>query len=287
MLAAGVSVTAAATIALAPLPADPLPPVHTAPVALAGAWQDLQANVTEDLANLASIIANYPPAPILTQVAKNFTTYSRWLVGQDGGSPVKILQTMGDHAAAVAGVVVTLGLSIPLSFIGSFIAPGVMIVQLIADTATYPSTPQTVLQAFIDAPAVFLNTSLNCCSTLLFNLAFGLLNPGPLGYLLTLGPAIAKALQITAPAAPAPAAVSAGETKQTDESAPSPDASQSGAPAPAVGQSRRSPSITTAPTSVASRSAKRPSTAHKTVDARQAASDGKGRSARPASPGTR
>ncbi|WP_431234100.1 hypothetical protein ACQ856_05530 [Mycolicibacterium psychrotolerans] len=87
MLATGVSMTAAATIALAPLPTDPVPATQAAPVALTGAWQTLQTNVQADVANLVSLIVNYPPAPILTQVAKNFTTYSHWLVGQDGGTP--------------------------------------------------------------------------------------------------------------------------------------------------------------------------------------------------------
>ena len=282
VLATGVSVTAAATIALAPLPADPLPSTHAAPVVLTGAWQELQANVQADLANLTSLIVNYPPAPILTQVAKNLTTYSHWLVGQDGGTPLMIVQTMADHASTVAGVVVTMGLMVPLSFIGSFIAPGVMIAQLIADTAKYPSTPQTVLQAFIDAPAVFLNTSLNCCSTALFQLAFGLLNPGPLGYLLSIGPAIAKALEITPPPT---TTASASATKQTDE--PAGPAAASPKVAPGVGQSRRSVSITAAQKPVAARGAKRPSATRKTADARQATSSGTGQSARPANPGTR
>ncbi|MBB3601442.1 hypothetical protein FHT40_001075 [Mycolicibacterium sp. BK556] len=276
MLAAGVSTTVAATIALAPLPTESLPATQTVPVALTGAWQDLQTNLQQDLGNLASLIVNYPPAPILTQIAKNFTTYSRWLVGEDGGDPLKIVQTMSDHAAAVAGVMVTFGLLMPLSFVGPFIAPGIMLVQLVADTSRYPSTPQTVLQAFIDAPAVYLNTTFNCCSTPLVQLAFGLLNPGPLGYFLSLGPAIATALQITTPESEAAAGAATA-------SAVSAAQARSG-----VAQSRRSQPATAAPKAVASRSAKRPRATHKNADARQTTpSSGKGQSARPASPGTR
>ncbi|WP_149440996.1 hypothetical protein [Mycolicibacterium sp. P1-5] len=272
MLASGVCVTAAASIALAPLPTQPLPSTHAAPVMLAGAWQDLQTNVQEDLANLVSAIVHYPPAPILTQVAKNFTTYSHWLVGQDGGDPVKIVQTMGDHVGAVVGAVATLGLMVPLSFIGGFIAPGVMMVQLVADTAKYPSTPLTVLQAFIDAPAVFLNTTFNCCSSPLFQLAFGLLNPGPLGYLLSLGPTIAKALEIPPTPAPQPAAVAAKQP----------------VPISGVAQSRRAQALPAAPKAVGSRSAKRPDAVRKSDgNARQATSNGKGRSARPGNAETR
>lgn len=284
MFAAGVSMTAAATIALAPLPTDPVPATRPVPVALTGAWQTLQTNVQADVANLVSLVVNYPPAPILTQVAKNFTTYSHWLVGQDGGTPLKIVQTMGDHAAAVLGVIGTLGVMAPLSLIGPFIAPGVMIVQLIADTAKYPSTPQTVLQAFLDAPAVFLNTAFNCCSTPLFQLAFGLLNPGPLGYLLSIGPSIAKALQITPPAeSPQPAA--ATTPKQSAPAAASP----SEAANPAVGQSRRSQPVTGAQQTVAPSGGKRPSASRKSADsgARKVASDGKGQSARPGNRETR
>ncbi len=277
--------TAAATIALAPLPTDPVPATQAVPVALTGAWQTLQANVQSDVANLVSLVVNYPPAPILTQVAKNFTTYSHWLVGQDGGTPLKIVKTMGDHAAAVLGVIGTLGVMAPLSLIGAFIAPGVMIVQLIADTAKYPSTPQTVLQAFIDAPAVFLNTAFNCCSTPLFQLAFGLLNPGPLGYLLSIGPSIAKALQITPPAeSPQPAAASAPK-----QSAPSAAASPAEAASPAVGQSRRSQPVTGARQTVGPSGGKRPSATRTSADssARKVASDGKGQSARPGNRETR
>jgi hypothetical protein len=266
MLATGVCVTAAASIALAPLPTQPLPSTHAAPVVLAGAWQDLQTNVQQDLANLVSTIVHYPPAPILTQVAKNFTTYSHWLVGQDGGDPVKIVQTMGEHLGAAVGVAATLGVMVPLSFIGAFIAPGVMMAQLISDTAKYPSTPLTVLQAFIDAPAVYLNTTFNCCSSAFFQLAFGLLNPGPLGYLVSLGPAIAKALEIPPTPAPEPPAVAAKQP----------------APVSGVAQSRRARTIAPAPKAVGSRSAKRPDAARK-VDANshRATSNGKGGSARP------
>ncbi|KDE99548.1 hypothetical protein Y900_011500 [Mycolicibacterium aromaticivorans JS19b1 = JCM 16368] len=285
MLATGLSLTAAATIALAPLPTDPQPATRAVPVVLTGAWQTLQENVQADIANLASMVVNYPPAPILTQVAENFTTYSHWLVGQDGGTPLKIVQTMGDHAAAAAGVMATLAVMAPLSLIGPFIAPGVMIAQLIADTAKYPSTPETVLQAFIDAPAVYLNTTLNCCSTPLFQLAFGLLNPGPLGYLLSFGPSIAKALQITPPAQPAQPV--AATTPQ--RSAPSAVASPSEATNPAVGQSRRSASVTGAQQSVAPSAAKPPNASRKAAGAGapKVASGGKGRSARPGSQETR
>ncbi|MCV7020965.1 hypothetical protein [Mycolicibacterium aichiense] len=287
ILATGVSLTAAATIALAPLPTHPAPTAQVAPVALTGAWQTLQTNVAADIANLVSLVVNYPPAPILTQVAKNFTTYSHWLVGQDGGTPAKIVQTMGDHAAAVAGVIGTLAVMAPLTLIGPFIAPGVMIVQLIADTAKYPSTPQTVLQAFIDAPAVFLNTAFNCCSTPLFQLAFGLLNPGPLGYLLSIGPSIAKALQIVPPAeSPQPAAASA--PKQSGQSAPSVAASPSDGGTPAVGQSRRPQLVPGTQKTVVS-GGKRPSATRAAAGsgARKVSSDGKGQSARPGNRETR
>lgn len=273
MLASGVSLAAAATIAVAPLPAQTLPSTHAAPVVLTGAWQDLQANLQADLASFMSAIVNYPPAPILTQVAENFTVYSRWLAGQDGGSPLKVVQTISDHVQAVAGVIVTMGLMLPLSFIGPFIAPGVMIAQLISDTAQYPSTPQTVLQAFIDAPAVYLNTTFNCCSTPLFDLAFGLLNPGPLGYLLSLGPAIAKALQIPDPADPNP------------EPEPAAAAAKQPAPEAGVAQSRRAQPV---PKAVASRTAKQPKADRKAdSSARKSASAGKGQSARPGNRETR
>lgn len=272
MLATGVCVSAAASIALAPLPTQPLPSAHAAPVILAGAWQDLQTNVQQDLANLAAAIVHYPPAPILTQVAKNFTTYSHWLVGQDGGSPLKIVQTMGDHVAAVVGVAATLGLMAPLSLIGAFIAPGVMIAHLIVDTGRYPSTPLTVLQAFIDAPAVYLNTTFNCCSSPVFQLAFGLLNPGPLGYLLSLGPAIAKALEIPPAPAPEPPAAAAKQP----------------APVSGVAQSRRAQAILAAPKTGASRTAKRPNAVRKVdANAPKATSNGKGQSARPGNRETR
>ena len=90
MLATGVWVTAAATIALAPLPTSaPLPSTHTAPVVLTGAWQDLQANVTEDLANLSTLLAASASTPILNQLASNFTTYGKWLAGPGRGQPRK------------------------------------------------------------------------------------------------------------------------------------------------------------------------------------------------------
>lgn len=283
MLATGVSATVAATIALAPLPTESLPSARTAPVVLTGAWQELQANVQQDLAYLGTLIVTYPPAPILTQLAKNLTTYSHWLVGQDGGSPVKIVQTVGEHVAAVGGVLVTISLLAPLSFVGAFIAPGVMMIRLVADTARYPSTPLTVLQAFIDAPAVYLNTTFNCCSSPLFNLAFGLLNPGPLGYLLSIGPSIAKALQIPATPAPEPPAGAAQAIAESTAQPADP------APASGVAQSRRAKSATNGARTAASRTATRPKAPRKAEGgARETTSSpGRGQSARPASPGTR
>ncbi|WP_099245187.1 hypothetical protein [Mycobacterium sp. shizuoka-1] len=285
MLATGVSMTAAATIAVAPLPADPPPVAHTAPVVLTGAWQDLEATTSQNLQVLLSLLVNYPPAPILSQIAENVGVYARWLQGQDGGNPALIAKTISQHLVAVGTTVANFALLAPLSFIGPFIAPGVMMAQLIADTAKYPSTPQTVLQAFIDAPANYLNVTLNCCSTSVFSLAFGLINPGPLGYLLQIAPAIATALKITPPAA--------SGTRQ-------PAAAQQSTPAekpatgktPAVGQSRRSQLITVPQKSVAARSAKRPAAAAKPAGAagRDATSGAQGKSARavkPASPGTR
>ena len=279
IVATGASLTAVATIAMAPLPTQPLPATHVAPVVLTGAWQELQTSLQQDLTGLTSLIVNYPPAPILTQMAKNFTVYGRWLAGQDGGTPVKVVQTIGDHVQAVAGVLITLGVMAPLSFVGPFIAPGIMIVQLIADTAKYPSTPQTVLQAFIDAPAVYLNTTFNCCSTPLFQLALGLLNPGPIGYLLSVGPLIAKALEIPPPPEPEPAAAAAVTVKRTP-----PDPGGAGG----VAQSRRAQAISTAPKTVAARGAKRPNAdRNATTSAGKGTSNGKGQSARPGSRGTR
>jgi hypothetical protein len=286
MLATGVSVTAAATIALAPLPTTaPLPSTHTAPVVLTGAWQGLQANVAEDLANLSTLIAASASTPILTQLASNFTIYGQWLAGQDGGSPEKVAETIAQHIVAVGATLSSFLFLVPLSFVGPFIAPGVMIVQLIADTAKYPSTPQTVLQAFIDAPAVYLNTTFNCCSTPLFNLAFGLLNPGPLGYLLQVRSAIAAALRITTPSPPEPSA----SATQATEDAVSPAVAQSSPPA-ALGQTRRAQSNVSAQRTA--HSAKRPNVERKAdASARDTlSSPGKGqsaRAARPGNPGTR
>lgn len=284
VLATGAAAATATAIAFAPPPPAASLPVHVAaPVALAGAWQDLGANVSEDLANLSALIVANASTPILTQLASNFTTYGQWLAGQDGGSPAKVVKTIGEHLANVGATLSSYLFLVPLSFVGSFIAPGVMIVQLIADTAKYPSTPQTVVQAFIDAPAVFLNTALNCCSTQLFNLSFGLLNPGPLGYLLQVRSAIAAALKIATPSSPEP---SASVTKPTAESVEP----ASSSPAPAVGLTRRAPSDTGAQKTA--RGATRPSAARKVADdARETASPtGTGQSARgvrPASPGTR
>lgn len=282
MLAAGVCVTAAATIAVAPLPADPPPSTHSATVALAGAWQDLAASTTADLANLADLVTHYPPAPILSQVAENLGIYARWLQGQDGGTPALVAQTIAQHIGAVGVTLVNFAILTPLSFVGAFIAPGAMIAQLIADTAAYPSTPETVLQAFVDAPANYLDITFNCCSTPLFKLAFGLLNPGPLGYLLQVAPAIAAALKIStqAPAgAQQPAAASAGPPAATEQAAP----------APAVAQSRRAQSVAVGQKTVVPRSAKRPAAVRKAADARveKATAGGKGQSARPGSRGTR
>jgi hypothetical protein len=281
MLATGVSVTAAATIALTPLPAaDPLPSTHTAPVVLTGAWQVLQANVTEDLANLSALFAASAGTPILDQLASNFTTYGQWLAGQDGGSPAKVVKTIGDHIVAVGTTLASMALLVPLSFVGPFIAPGVMILQLVADTAKYPSTPQTVLQAFIDAPANYLNITFNCCSTPLFQLAFGLLNPGPLGYLLQLRSAIAAALQITPPAPPEPPASANRSIEDTAEQVAAAPAS----PAAAVGQTRRAqPNISTQRTTA--HGAKRPSAERQAPTSRATSSSGKGQSARAAKPG--
>ncbi|NTY59711.1 hypothetical protein [Mycolicibacterium sphagni] len=281
MLATGVSVTAAATIALAPLPTSAPPPsTHTAPVVLTGAWQDLQANVTEDLANLSTLLAASSSTPILNQLASNVATYGKWLVGQDGGSPEKVTQTIGEHLVAVATTLARYALLVPLSFVGPFVAPGVMLIQLVADTAKSPSTPQTVLQAFIDAPAVYLNTTFNCCSSPLFQLAFGLLNPGPLGYLLEVRSAIAAALRITAPAPPEPAA----SAMQVPEDTVSPAVAQSSR-APAVGQSLRSPQSDSNARKT-SRAAKRPNVAHSAADSPKTPSPtGKGQSARTVKPG--
>ncbi|WP_445167448.1 hypothetical protein ACTXG7_27215 [Mycolicibacterium sp. Dal123E01] len=287
MLATGVSLTTAATIALAPLPTAPPPPTHTTPVVLANAWDRLQANVQEDLANLQTAIDDSSAMPILSQVAQNFTTYGRWLQFQDGGNPLKVVQTMGEHVVSVAVTMVSYGMLVPLSFIGPFIAPGLMIAQLIADTSAYPSTPQTVLQALIDAPANYLDITLNCCSTSLFKLAFGLLNPGPLGYLLALGPAIATALQV-----PTPSWLLPDFTPRAAADPMTPTAAKKAVPAAGVAQSRRSEPDATlenadgAEKTAAARSAKRPAAARKGPDssAQKATSRGTGQSARPASP---
>lgn len=282
MLATGVSMTAAATIALAPLPADPLPSTRSAAVALTGAWQDFDANTAANLAGLFSLITNYPPAPILSQVAENVSIYARWLQGQDGGTPALVAQTIAQHVQAVGVTMVSFAIATPLSFIGPFIAPGVMIARLIAETAAYPSTPATVLQAFLDAPANYLDITLNCCSTPLFELAFGLLNPGPLGYLLQFAPAIAAALKIPTPAP-------AGAQQPAVASAAPPAAAQRAVPAPAVAESRRAQSVATAQKTVVPSSEKRPAAVRKAAaaSAEKATSGGKGQSARPGSRGTR
>ena len=70
MLATGAAAATATAIAFAPPPpAAPLPVHSAAPVALTSSWDVLQANVQQDMANLQALIANYPPAPILTQLA--------------------------------------------------------------------------------------------------------------------------------------------------------------------------------------------------------------------------
>ncbi|MCX2933172.1 hypothetical protein ORI20_23150 [Mycobacterium sp. CVI_P3] len=286
MLATGTSLTVAAAIALAPPPAAPAGSTVTRaePVALTGAWQELSDNLNEDLANLSAAITNYPPLPILSQLSSNLTTYAYWMTGSHGGSPTLVAQTISQHAVAVATTVATFAILAPLSFIGPFIAPGVMVVQLIADTASYPSTPETVLQAFIDAPAVYLNTTFNCCSTPLFNAAFGLLNPGPLGYLLAFAPAIATAMQIDTPSAPAVSAAPAA-----DGPAPQAAAKQS-APARTVAHSRRSQLVATPQKTLAPRAAARPGTARKAADAsarETTPADGTGHSARDAKPASR
>jgi hypothetical protein len=279
MLATGVSLTAAATIALAPLPAEPLPSTQTAPVALTGAWQDLETNTRENLAGLSAWITNYPGTPILSQLASNATTYSRWLQFQDGGTPLKVVQTVGQHVVAVGATLASYLLFVPLSFVGPLIAPGVMIAQLIADTAAYPSTPQTVLQAFIDAPAVYLDTTLNCCGAPLLPLSLGLLNPGPLGYLLSLRPGIATALQIPTPSWLVPDF----SPRQVPAAPAAPAAAQEVAPAPAVATSGRVQPDTTGEKTDAPRSSKRAAAVRKGADsgAKKAASGGQGRSARP------
>jgi hypothetical protein len=272
LLATGVSVAAAASVVLAPTPTAPLPSLRADSVALTGTWQQLADNTTADLAKLTALSTNYPIAPILSQLAQNVATYGRWLAGQDGGNPLMVAQTVAQHAMAVVTTIGTFAVVEALSFVGTFIAPGVMVAQLIVDTATSPSTPLTVLQAFVDAPAVYLNTTLNCCSTPVFKLAFGLLNPGPLGYLLALAPSIAQAMQIPKPSSPLPSA-----------SATEPAAAQQLAPALAIAQTRRSQSTTTAQKTVAPSSAKRPAAARKPADgsARDTTSGGQGHSARP------
>ena len=289
MLATGVSLTAAASIALAPLPIQPLPnqPVpstHTAPVVLTSAWDTLQARVQEDLANLQGWVTDYPATPILSQLAQNFTTYGRWMQFQDGGNPLKVVQTMGEHVISVGVTMFSYGLLVPLSFVGPLIAPAVTVVQLIADTAQIPSTPQTVLQAFIDAPAHYLDVTLNCCSSPLFTLAFGLLNPGPLGYLLALRPGIATALQI-----PTPSWLLPDFSPRAAVDPVTPAATKQAAPPAGVAKSNREPVLDSAGSvdkTVASRTAKRPIASRKTPDssAQKAPSRGKGQSARPASP---
>lgn len=286
MLATGISLAVAAAIAVAPpSPAAPHASVRAESVALTGAWQELAQNVQMDLANLSATITNYPPLPILSQLAQNASTYARWLQYQDGGTPLKVVQTMTDHARAVAVALASVALLMPLSFVGAFIAPAVMAVQLVADTAQYPSTPQTVLQAFIDAPAVYLNTTLNCCTIPLAKLSFGLLNPGPVGYLLTLPLMVAAALQIPTSSQPAPS----GGAAPAATGPASPAAARQAAPAPAVAQSRRAQSIATGQKTVVPRSAKRPAAVRKAADARaeKATAGGKGQSARPGSRGTR
>ncbi|TGD89689.1 hypothetical protein BayCH28_03545 [Mycolicibacterium sp. CH28] len=291
MLATSLSFTTALAIAFGPPPhGETLPSVRSAPVALAGAWQDLAAHTEANLASLTDLITHYPPVPILTQLAKNQATYARWLVGQDGGNPALVVRTVGEHLAAVGAAVATFSVLMPLSLVGAFISPAIAAAYLVQATGTYPSTPQTWLQALIDAPAVYLDTTLNCCSTLLFNAAFGLLNPGPISLLLSLPISIAAALSITPPA-PVPASVpaSTGQAQASDPAAVAPPSVRRAQSGSGVAQSRRPRPDTD--TMVGSRGAK-PSAAVRTstaADAPKATAGGQGRSARgvrPGSPGT-
>ncbi|MGY4707967.1 hypothetical protein ACXDF8_00075 [Mycolicibacterium sp. CBM1] len=299
MVATGVSLTIAAGIVLAPSSAEASPSFRTAPVVLTGAWQDLADHTEANLADLAYLISHYPPAPILTQIAENQVTYARWLAGQDGGSPALVVRTMADHLLAVGTVVANIAVFMPLSLVGAFVSPAAAAIFLVQATAKYPSTPQTWLQALIDAPAVYLDTTFNCCSTPLFNAAFGLLNPGPIGLLLSLPISIAQALTITpatSSATSSPAGQAVGQTAGTNEAGSSPAAPatqrvESGsAVASGVGQSRRPHLDTTARQVAATRSAKRSAAAQAAGHDQQAPAQGKGRSARgvrPGNPGTR
>ncbi len=272
MLATGVSLTAAATITLAPLPAAPLPSEQSAAVVLTGAWQDLETHLRQDFENYSALLADNVGTPILNQIATNFTTYGRWMAGQDGGTPELVVRTIVERASVVAIALASYAVMVPLSFVGPVIAPAVTFLRLVADTAKYPSTPQTVLQAFIDVPAVYLDTTLNCCSAGPGTLSLGLLNPGPLGYLLALRPAIAFALQIPAPTPQPPVSAAADAAI----------AAQKPARVPGLAKSARAQSAPAAQNSVAARSAKRPDAARKTGDAKKAtAGNGKGQSARP------
>ncbi len=287
VLATSVSLTTAAAIALAPLPhPDGAASVRSAPVALAGAWEDLAEHTEANLASLSHLIASYPPAPILTQLAQNQATYARWLAGQDGGSPALVVRTMTEHLAAVGNAVLTFSLLMPLSLVGTFISPAVAAVYLVQSTGKYPSTPQTWLQAFLDTPAFYLDTTLNCCTTPLFRAAFGLLNPGPVGLLLSLPTSIATALAITPPAS---VAVSADQP-QVSEDAPVPPAAALRAPSGlGVAQTRRPRPDTTAQKTTVPRTAKRAAAVRDVTDA-DSPKAGQGRSARgvrPGNPGTR
>ncbi len=275
MLATGVSLTAAATITLAPLPAAaPLPSAQTAAVVLTGAWQDLETHLSQDFENYSALLVENLGTPILNQIATNLTTYGRWMAGQDGGTPELVARTIVERASVVAVALATYAVMVPLSFVGPFIAPAVTFFRLVAETARYPSTPQTVLNAIIDAPAVYLDTTLNCCSVGVGTLSLGLLNPGPLGYLLALRPAIAYALQIPAPTPQPPVSAAAD----------APAAAQKPARASGVAKSARAQSVPTAATSIAARSAKRPDAARKATGAsakKGAVGSGNGQSARP------
>lgn len=290
VLAIGVSLTVAAGILSAPTTAtmatkapqtaDPAPVLHSASVALTGAWQDLGDHTEANLANLSQLITHYPTLPILTQLASNQATYARWLAGQDGGSPELVARTVAQHLVTVGVALGTFSLLMPLSLVGAFISPAVTALYLVQATGRYPSTPQTWLQAFLDAPAVYLDTTLNCCTTPLFKAAFGLLNPGPAGLLLSLPMSIATALSIPPPSwvgaldkpatAAGPAAPAAPSLRRTSVGS-------------GLAQSRR-----TQPAAGADKSAAARSTTRRAAVAKDAADTarGKGRSARPVKPGS-
>ncbi|AQT82061.1 hypothetical protein B1R94_26630 [Mycolicibacterium litorale] len=287
VLATGVSLSlSVGIVAAAPL-ADPLPAARSAPVALAGAWQDLADHTHANLAKLSDLVTHYPPLPILSQLASNQATYARWLAGQDGGNPAMVAQTVVDHVVAVAAAAVRFSILMPLSLAGAFVSPAVTAAYLVQATGKYPSTPQTWLQAFLDAPAVYLDTTLNCCSTPLFDAAFGLLSPGPVGLVLSLPISIAEALSIAPPPTVPQSAARGSEPASTPAAGPATQPNRSSARV----QSRRPQS---AAALAPARGTKRTATVSKAVasNAQQTAPRSKARSAtaravRPGSQGTR